>query len=230
MNRKLTHNEFISRLYSIKPFIRCAEGQRYNGSFYKLKFICSLNHEFEATPSNILKKETIGCKLCSAIKMSEERIKSQSLFIDQVREIHPGYSVIGEYLGCFRKVEVLCDKGHTFKSRANDLISGSGCSLCRTSGYKDNLPGILYYIRIDHEGEVFYKIGITNLSLNKRFSLPERSKIKVLMQEVYDNGLFARLAEKQILHSFNEFLVRGVNVFKKGNTEIFNKDVLCLDN
>lgn len=56
MNRKLTHDEFISRLSSVKPFIKCLDGEVYKGSFHSLKFVCSLNHEFEATPSNILKK------------------------------------------------------------------------------------------------------------------------------------------------------------------------------
>lgn len=161
--------------------------------------------------------------------MSIDRVKDESLFLSQFACVHPDYTVLGKYDGCFNGIDILCQKGHKFTAKPKNLLNGTGCPICKISGYKDNLPGILYYIRIDHEGEVFYKIGITNLSLNKRFSLPERSKIKVLMQEVYDNGLFARLAEKQILHAFKEFLVQDTDILKKGNTEIFNKDVLCLD-
>src|SRR5690606_5557881 len=136
---------------------------------------------------------------------------------------------VSRYISCFSKVDVVCDKGHTFSSRASDLLAGSGCSVCRPSGYKDSLPGTLYYLRVEHEGEVFYKIGITNLSVNKRFNLLERSKIKILMQETYESGFLARLAEKQVLSVFKDFLIDDIKIFKKGNTEIFNKDILCLD-
>lgn len=229
MSKKLTHEQFVSKLLAVKPFIRCADGEIYNGSFSKLKFVCSMNHEFEATPSNILNSNSIGCKLCSAHKMSIERTKDEQLFIDQFNKIHHDYRVVGKYRGCFSRVDILCKEGHIFPARPKDLLSGTGCPTCKISGYKDNLPGTLYYIRVEHNGEIFYKIGITNLSLNKRFTLSERSKIKVLMQQTYENGLFARLAEKQILHSFREFLVENIKIFKKGNTEIFNKDILCLD-
>lgn len=229
MNRKITHEEFVLKLSSIKPFIRCVDGEVYKGSHHKIKFVCSSNHEFESSPTNILNEKYIGCKRCSAQKMSIEKFKDDSKFTEQLSKIHLGYTPISKYAGCFAKVTVVCDKGHKFSSRAKDLLDGTGCSVCRPSGYKDTLPGTLYYLRVEHDNEVFYKIGITNLSVDKRFTLLERNKIKILMQETYENGLLARIAEKQVLEVFGDFLAKDVKIFKKGNTEIFTKDVLCLD-
>lgn len=229
MRRKLTHEEFIVRLNNIKPFIKCVDGERYSGSFNKLKFICSSGHIFSSSPSNILNDKYIGCKRCSAQKMSNEKMKDHSEFVRQVSLIHPNYEVVGEYRSCFSKVELLCDKGHKFSSRANDILYGTGCSICRTSGYKDNLPGTLYYLRVEDGGEIFYKIGITNLSVSKRFNMKDRAKITILMEEYYENGLLARIAERQVLDCFKEFIAKDVNILKKGNTELFIKDVLSLD-
>ena len=229
MSRQHSTERFISKLKSMKPFIRLKDGEVYQGSFHKLNFICSMGHEFSSSPSNILNSKHIGCKKCSSLKLSVERLKCPTKFEDEFYKVHPEYKLIGEYKSCFQKVEVLCDKGHTFSSRANDLISGTGCNICRTSGYKDNLPGTLYYLKVTEGDKVYYKIGITNLSIRKRFNNNDLSRITVLMEEFYEDGYLARLAEKQVLAAFKDFLAKDVKLLKKGNTELFVKDVLCLD-
>ena len=45
----------------------------------------------------------------------------------------------------------------------------------------------------------------------------------------FEKGTEAEKFESDILGEFNEFKYTGPKIFRKGNTEIFTKDVLALD-
>lgn len=69
------------------------------------------------------------------------------------------------YIDADVKVELGCNKCNNFwfvKPRHH--LSGKGCPFCKSSGFKANLPGILYVLKHDN----IYKIGITNKSGLKR--------------------------------------------------------------
>ena len=91
---------------------------------------------------------------------------------------------------------------------------------------------LLYYISLEHLGEKYYKIGISTQSLKKRYprefysahikpiimlELPVRSAY-VLEQAIAATFYADRASNRAILRK------------DKGYTEVFNKDVLGLDN
>jgi len=78
--------------------------------------------------------------------------------------------------------------------------------------------------------ENHYIIGITNLSIDKRFPVLDRKRIRVIKIWNFEKGRDAVIYERDILVEFERFKYHGPNVLVgEGNTELFSKDVLNLD-
>lgn len=87
----------------------------------------------------------------------------------------------------------------------------------------------LYYIRIEHENNNYYKIGITSTGeLKSRFPAPNKIKYKQLMFRWYPSKKSAREVEQNILKTFDRYRVVG-RVLNQTSQEIFCCDVLGLD-
>lgn len=98
-----------------------------------------------------------------------------------------------------------------------------------TSGFDLNKPTIVYYLRILSNFGFLYKVGITQLSVAKRFSAKERLLITVLEEFNFPTGLEAKIEEQRILEEHKVHKYHGEPILDSGNTELFTKDVLGLD-
>jgi len=125
------------------------------------------------------------------------------------------------------KILIGCPSHGTFEQKPNSHKLGYGCPSCSTYGFNTQKPAILYYLKIN--GGEAYKIGITNRSIQDRFSPADLLKIDVIKTWVYDVGQDARDEEQNILKEYKSSLYRGDPILKDGNTEIFSHDVLLLD-
>ena len=104
---------------------------------------------------------------------------------------------------------------------------GRGCPSCAKNGFQPNKPAILYYLKITTDtNQVLYKIGITNLTVQERFSMEERKIMEVLSITEYAVGSDAYKEEQTILNKYREYAYKGKNILKSGNTELFTKDIL----
>lgn len=88
--------------------------------------------------------------------------------------------------------------------------------------FQKNEPAILYYLEVTTG---IYKIGITNRSVRERF-YGDNDKIKVLAEVHYLNGADAVSREKEIMEEFKEFKYNGPKILKRGNTELFTKNIM----
>ena len=78
--------------------------------------------------------------------------------------------------------------------------------------------------------ETLYKIGITNLNVQKRFPNVDLARIRVIKTWSYESGAEAAKREISVLQEFSDDLYTGVDVLiGSGNTELFVRDVLGLD-
>jgi hypothetical protein len=78
--------------------------------------------------------------------------------------------------------------------------------------------------------ETLYKIGITNLNVQKRFPNVDLARIRVIKTWSYESGAEAAKREISVLQEFSDDLYTGVDVLiGAGNTELFVRDVLGLD-
>ena len=91
-------------------------------------------------------------------------------------------------------------------------------------GFNPNKKGILYYIY----SQGVYKIGVTNRTVIQRFS-HIKEPILVLKIWEYEIGYDAWREQQRILKEFKWAKHNGENVNGLGTTELFDRDVLNLD-
>ena len=180
---------------------------------------CPVGHKWEAAPSNIL--AGWGCPKCSG--------KHQ--YTTEEYQIKSPFKVLEEYVRSDYPILHECSKGHAWKVRPSDIINhGRGCPICATYGFNPNKPAILYYIKIEYENLMYYKIGITNLTVLKRFEKDKEKQITTIYTESYDSGSDARIVEKELLDFYKKDRVTINNFLKSGgNSELFEYDILGLD-
>ena len=110
------------------------------------------------------------------------------------------------------------------------FLQGKRCPNCTTSGFNPNKPAILYYLKVCVGDIEAYKIGITNLTISKRYSLTELSCITVIFEINYEFGKTAYHVEQALLKEFADLKYKGPNLLNKGNTELFIKDITKYEN
>lgn len=217
----------LSQTERIQKFVK-AHGDKYDYSkcyfdgIEKIAVICPEHGEFLIQPSSHL--SGVGCSSCSGNKPL-----SESEVISRFKEVHGDeydYSKF-VYKNFHSKGTIICNTHGAFQQNTGHHSKGQGCPGCAKTGFSANKPGILYYLKIG-EGSV-YKIGITNKSVEERFP-SEMSKIKIIKTWLYADGLEAYEMEQRVLNEFKDSSYTGPELLKSGNTELFEWDVLGLDN
>lgn len=228
------HEQVIKQIrYTTDEFIRKARavhGDRYDyskvdykGAFEKLIIICREHGEFKQTASAHLMSK--GCQVCGGSnKLTTEE------FIQKAREVHGNkydYSKVN-YYNNNTKIIIICPEHGEFKQTPGSHLNNNGCNSCAEYGFNPQKPAILYYLKIN--GGQAYKIGITNRTVEDRFSTYDLGKIEIVTTFKYENGSDCYADEQEFLSLYKEFKYKGEPLLKNGNTELFNKDVLELDN
>jgi len=202
----------------------------YISSLKKIEIICKKHGAFWQSPSSHLQGK--GCKKCSIEKNKNIRRKSIKDFIEKATKIHKetyNYSTI-KYTNNKVKIAIICKIHGVFWQNPSHHLNGSGCPNCAFTGFNTNKPAILYYLRIDTDKYPLYKIGITNYTIQKRFSKNDLKKITIIKVFTYTLGENALKEEKRILKKFKTYQYKGDKILEsKGDSELFVKDVLSLD-
>lgn len=177
------------------------------------------HHVWNTTPKSVLKKT--GCPRCNDTKYTLEtlnyKLETKSIFY-----------VFHEYCGIFDKALCECLTCHHMWKviPSNILHSRAGCPSCANYGFDPSKPTILYYIKITHNNNIYYKIGITNKTIEDRFKKGEMKIIDVLNIIDYNCGVDAYTTEQKILKEFSGYRYNGEPILSSGgNTEIFIKDI-----
>jgi predicted nucleic acid-binding Zn-ribbon protein len=157
--------------------------------------------------------------------------KSTDTYIEALLEKDIDIAPLEEYTNVKTHILHEClTCGHEWKATPNKILSGRGCPSCSKTGYNPDLPGTLYYIKIENFPEIFYKIGITNRSLKERFERDKDKTITVLLEKHFEKGSDASKEEKEILQKYKSFRQNAPGFLKSGgNTELFEEDILGLD-
>ncbi len=90
---------------------------------------------------------------------------------------------------------------------------------------------MLYYVAVaTDDGDTRYKIGITNLSVEKRFPAADLARIRIVKKWQFAVGRVAAEREAEILYQYAGDRYYGPDILVgAGNTELFTHDVLGLD-
>ena len=219
---------------------RKCHGDKYDYS--KVKYInansnviiiCPKHAEFTKKPASHIRG--VGCPKCGDESTASKRTRTNKDYIDEAKTVHGSKYNYSKcvYKTMHYKVEIICPKHGSFWAQAASHVKGnqSGCPDCAVSGFNPNMPGTLYYIAVSADNrQTLYKIGITNLSVEKRFPVLDRAKIRIIKLWRFESGGEAAKFERDILTEFKQFKYKGLNVLVgAGNAELFTKDVLSLD-
>jgi len=178
-----------------------------------------------------------GCQECGEEAMQENISRltmSQEDILERFREVHGDrydYSRVN-YINSVEKVEVVCrEHGSFWIKPANHTHMKSGCASCAKHGFDQNKPGNLYYIKIPTEFGNYYKIGVTNNTVKKRFCRDD-GRYVVLKEWWYEIGSDAYGEEQDILRRYSKYVgcPEDFEWYSSGQTEMFVCDVLRLDN
>lgn len=86
---------------------------------------------------------------------------------------------------------------------------------------------ILYYLRLNFRGRKYYKIGVTLNSVKERYS---NKDFEIIEKILYEKRLtFANTIEQQIIKKFKDKIF-PLSILSSGESEIFDEDILKLDN
>jgi hypothetical protein len=196
----------------------------YKDSRTKVTITCPEHGEFKQTPNNHLKGQI--CPNCVVYSCS-----NTEEFINKAIIVHSNKYMYNKvnYTMSKTKVTIICPIHGHFEQTPNRHLAGQGCPGCAAHGFDISKPGVLYYLKITtDDGQVLYKIGITNNSVNERFSLTELSKIEIIKQKLYENGQDAYDWEQKLLKMYKQYQYTGPKILVSGNTELFTKDIVAL--
>jgi len=207
----------------IEAFGFILKSNTYIDSSTKLNVICPEGHSYSVAWNDF--QSGYRCLECSGKK----RLSPE--FIKRVVE-ERGYSFPSQkYKNTLTKLKIKCLEHGIFEMTWSNFGRGVGCPSCAERGFNPNKPAIFYYLEVKHRGRVYYKIGITNRTVEKRYPNSDISKIAVLFEKSYENGGDAHDEEQRIRQEFGEYLYRGDAVILEGapgNAELFTEDVLGL--
>lgn len=209
----------------------------YEHSQKDVELICTTCRDsFLITPTSVVRGA--GCSICGRTKVriyqQSKLAKARDSFPARAELVHPNkftYDLV-DYKGSFTKVEIGCIECQcTFMIQPSALLTGNSHYKCSGGGgFKPNLPAILYYIRVETRNRVCWKIGITNLTVKERFSRSDLELITIINEVHYENGQDAYDEEQRLMELHSKYKYKGCPMLNTGNTELFTKDVLGLDN
>lgn len=212
---------FINQLKLINPNL-VVESKYINQNTY---IIVSdlLNIKYFCRPVNLLKgkKSTI----LSAID-------KQDAFIKKANYIHNNkYTYNLENFSNFKSIiSINCPIHGIFKQTVDRHISGNSCPLCNRLGimssvykYHPNKITYLYYMQLENDEGIFYKIGLTTIHPNKRLQNFNNLKSKKVID--YIKGTIKELyhLEQEYHQIFNLWKINYMpkELIGNGATECF---------
>lgn len=190
---------------------------------------CPTHGEFSQVPDTHLSSK-YGCILCGHAATGKHSRSSTDKFVAAAKRKYGEKYVYDNsvYHTAISDITIACTRcGKEFVTSPNKHLTCGTCPYCDSRGFDKTKPGILYYLSINH-GQA-YKIGITNLSVDKRYSLKELSTIRIIKTWDFAIGQEAYDAEQYYIKEYAYAKYTGDPLLVTGNTELFNCDILLLD-
>ena len=190
----------------------------YINQYKPVIITCPIHGDFTQAPTNHLAGK--GCNKCAIPARGLTRRKSFETFVKEANIKHLNKYLYNKesYTKTGDKTIIICKEHGPFEQNAASHLMGCGCPKCMVTGFNVAKPGKLYILSLNNE--TVFKVGITNRSVEARFSLEELSKIEVMHVEYFDNGKDCYDMEQYLLTSLKEYQYKGVNLLVSGNTEL----------
>lgn len=215
--RKKTHYEYENELFQGE--IDYFPLEEYKGTHIPILHECLNGHKWLARPKHILNGH--GCPSCAGNKLKTDLEYKDQIVDRPLINIEP-------YIRDYVAIEHKClDCDNIWKAAPSYIIQGTGCPMCCTGSFKNDKPGTLYHVSLDYLGDTYYKIGITNNSVQQRFKQDwKRLNMALIWKLTFEIGKDARVLESKLLRCYDR--VRGIKPLRgKGNTELLYEQIEC---
>lgn len=192
----------------------------YVDTVTKVRIICPIHGEFLQQPGKHINSAN-GCTQC----VYDSLRTGNDEYVDTLKKVTDGeLQSLEPYINKHTKILHQHSCGYTWKVSPHSILKNKGCPTCAEYGFNPLKPAILYYLKVVNHGVTAYKIGITNTTLERRFS-GDMKYITVLKTWEYSVGADALQAEQTILKLNKDYSYTGIPLLSSGNTELFYKDV-----
>ena len=208
----------VRELFSSRGFKLLSDN--YINANSPLSYICDKGHQTKIRFNNLQQGQ--GCSECKGLKKHT---------LEEARELFSSRELTllsNNYKNSNSVLDYRCSVDHVGKMSYNSLQQGIGCKSCAKYGFSLSKPATLYYLRFQFEGNFYYKIGITNGTVTKRFQ-KDKTPYIVIKETVFKLGKDAYGKEQAILKKFSQWRYKGHPFLIDGNTELFTRDVLYAD-
>lgn len=225
-----TFKEFTKQAQKVHELKYTYDESSYKNGNELIAITCKVHGKFMQIGSKHLKGH--GCPDCAHETRNLNNALTTKEFISKAKSIHNNfYTYLNTvYVRTSEKVTITCPTHGDFEQQASVHLLGSGCPSCMITGFNKSKPGYLYYLKIvTEDGQVLYKVGITNRTISQRFSLTDLSKIEIVNKKLYQNGADAYAKEQSMLKKYEAVRYKGPKILSSGNTELFTEDVLSLE-
>jgi len=202
----------------------------YKNTKTKVCIVCPDHGEFWQTPNNHLHVKTPqGCPTCGKLKAattSTSRKLTNTSFAEKATLLHNNVYSYNNcvYTNYHSKVAITCQIHGDFEQTPAHHLSGTGCPACMKTGFNKDKEALLYYLSVAN-GAAF-KIGITNRTVEERFTASDLASISTVKTYQFDKGYKAQAVEAFILKVFAPMKYTGPKLLSSGNTELFNSNIL----
>lgn len=210
MAKKKTHAQYLNEL--LEGEIDFIPLEDYKGANIKIEHECFEGHRILKSPSAILRGH--GCAECNGNKLKT---------LEQYNKELEGRKIIclGPYINNAYPTMHECLKCNTqWKAQPGVVKIKTGCPSCAAKGFDRTKSAILYVIKIG----VFYKVGITNRTVQSRYAQDKDKKIEIIFQKSFDTGYKAEKLEKYLLKRYKHLRISYPGYLNSGgNTELFKE-------
>ena len=219
--------DFIAKANTVHSNLYDYSKTKYVNSKTNVIITCPVHGDFSMIPGNHTHKTVPqGCPTCGMEKRAQASRLSFTDFVTRASTKHGNkytynFTTYGTY---HDKTEIYCSAHGSFFQTPAHHLNGTGCPSCAKTGFDTSKPAILYYLSIN-DGQA-YKVGITNRSVNERFTVKDLKSIVVLDTLSFPNGRDAYLMEQKILKHYHNHKYTGTNLLESGNTELLTINII----
>jgi hypothetical protein len=199
---------------------------RYTGM--KEKVIVQDQNGFTYSPQcyDLLQGHTVTIESCN---------EKEELFEYKANLKHNNFYTYGDfkYTNGKQKVPIICPIHKVFYTSVEGHLFGNGCPSCKKDNASfskskwvtkhKNKKCTFYVLEFFNDNESFIKVGVTTVSIKKRYASVKNYKYKIIL-EIKGESEFISNLEKNILNTYKDFKQKPLLEFQ-GRTECFNLQI-----
>lgn len=184
--------------------------------------------EWETSVASILYNST-GCLHCS--KKYKPTLDEYVAKIEQALGVDGNLISHPEKITVHSRVDIQCNYcSAIYDKSVSKIIYGNSSCMCRANfGFNINMENFLYVLRIEKEGAVFHKIGITN-NITRRvgeIARENNASVSVLCYWTYPALSNIRVHEQILKDMFCDSVRNNPgDIIQSGHTELVNNEAV----